>query len=109
MTYSAHIHHGGQEHTITVSSDETVLVAALRQGVSLNSSCEAGVCTTCASLIKSGTVDQSEGMGIGLELQEKGYALLCVSYAKSDLVIESDKEDEVYREQFGKKSGKQFG
>lgn len=101
MTYTAQIQHGGQNHLITVGPNETVLVAALRQGISLSSSCEAGVCTTCASLIKSGIVDQSEGMGIGLELQEKGYALLCVSYAKSDLVIESDKEDEVYRQQFG--------
>jgi ferredoxin len=101
MTYTAQIHHGGQAHTITIGPNETVLVAALRQGVALSSSCEAGVCTTCASLIKSGTVDQSEGMGIGLELQERGYALLCISYPKSDLVIESEKEDEVYRQQFG--------
>jgi ferredoxin len=101
MTYTAQIQHGGQEHIITIGPDETILAAALRQGISLNSSCEAGVCTTCASLIKSGIVDQSDGMGIGLELQEKGYALLCISYAKSDLVIESDKEDEVYRQQFG--------
>ncbi|MGA7954685.1 MAG: 2Fe-2S iron-sulfur cluster-binding protein [Gloeobacterales cyanobacterium] len=101
MTYTAQIQHGGQEFTITIGPNETVLVAALRQGVPLSSSCEAGVCTTCASLIQSGIVDQSEGMGIGLELQEKGYALLCVSYPKSDLVIESDKEDEVYRQQFG--------
>ena len=101
MTYTAQIQNGGQEYTVAIGSNETVLVAALRQGVPLSSSCEAGVCTTCASLIKSGSVDQSEGMGIGLELQEKGYALLCVSYAKSDLVIESEKEDEVYRQQFG--------
>jgi ferredoxin len=101
MIYTAQIQHGGQEHTITIGPHETVLVAALRQGVPLSSSCEAGVCTTCASLIKSGIVDQSEGMGISLELQAKGYALLCVSYPKSDLVIESDKEDEVYLQQFG--------
>jgi len=35
------------------------------------------------------------------ELQKQGYALLCVSYPRSDLKIETEKEDEVYELQFG--------
>ena len=40
-------------------------------------------------------------MGISLELQQQGYALLCVSYPRSDLKIETEKEDQVYHLQFG--------
>ena len=45
-------------------------------------------------------MNQEEGMGVSLELQADGYALLCVSYPLSDLVIETEKEDEVYTRKF---------
>jgi hypothetical protein len=44
--------------------------------------------------------DQADGMGISPELQAEGYALLCVAYPRSDLKIETGKEDEVYTRQF---------
>ena len=56
----------------------------------------------CAAQIIEGEVDQSEGMGVSEQLQKEGYALLCVSYPRSDLKIETEKEDEVYQRQFGK-------
>ncbi|TVQ46335.1 MAG: ferredoxin [Gloeocapsa sp. DLM2.Bin57] len=100
-TYTVKIQHQGEEYTIQVPEDETVLASAQKAGIDLPSSCLAGVCTTCAALIKSGTVEQSEGMGISPELQQQGYALLCVAYPQSDLVIESEKEEIVYSKQFG--------
>lgn len=101
-TYTVEIHHQGQTHTIQVPSDRTVLdVANNDAGLDLPSSCTAGVCTTCAAQVLSGTVDQSEGMGISPELQKKGYALLCVAYPRSDLKIETEKEETVYHLQFG--------
>jgi ferredoxin len=51
-------------------------------------------------LLLNGTVDQADGMGISPELQAEGYALLCVAYPRSDLKIETGKEDEVYTRQF---------
>jgi ferredoxin len=51
--------------------------------------------------ILSGKVAQPEAMGLSPDLREKGYALLCVSYACSDLEIETQDEDEVYELQFG--------
>lgn len=100
-TYTVQIQHQGQEQTIEVSEEQTVLEAAQNAGIDLPSSCLAGVCTTCAALVKSGTVEQTEGMGLSPELQNQGYALLCVSYPRSDLVVESEKEDMVYEQQFG--------
>ena len=46
-------------------------------------------------------MDQSDGMGVSPELQEKGYVLLCVAYPRSDLKIETEKEETVYQLQFG--------
>ena len=95
------INHQGKTHTITVPSEQTILQAAQDGGLDLPSSCHSGVCTTCAAKIIQGTVDQSDGMGISPELQEEGYVLLCVAYPRSDLKIESEKEDIVYLRQFG--------
>jgi ferredoxin len=46
-------------------------------------------------------VEQGDGMGVSTELQAEGYALLCVAYPRSDLKIETEKEDIVYQKQFG--------
>lgn len=34
-------------------------------------------------------------------MKEAGYGLMCVGYPKSDLVLETVEEDEVYDQQFG--------
>lgn len=101
QTYTVQIEHQGETHTIQVPEDKIILRAAASAGLDLPSSCNAGVCTTCAALLVEGTVEQSDGMGISPELQQKGYALLCVSYPRSNLKIETEKEDEVYDLQFG--------
>jgi ferredoxin len=100
-SYTVEIHHQGTTQTITVPEDKTVLVAAQEAGLDLPSSCNAGVCTTCAALVLEGQVDQAEGMGVSPDLQAQGYALLCVTYPRSDLKIETEKEDIVYEKQFG--------
>lgn len=100
-TYSVEIHHQGTTHTLTVPEDQTILSAAQEIGLELPSSCCAGVCTTCAALILEGQVDQTDGMGVSPELQAEGYALLCVAYPRSNLKIETEKEEIVYQKQFG--------
>lgn len=99
-TYTLKIQHQGNTHTIEVREDKTILQAAHDAGIDLPNSCSAGVCTTCAAQILSGTVEQSDGMGLSPELQDEGYALLCVAYPRSDVQIESEKEDMVYERQF---------
>ena len=100
-TYSITVNHQGTTHTFSVPSDRTILDVAVEQGVELPYSCNAGVCTTCAARITEGDVDQGDAAGISRDLQEQGYVLLCSAYPRSDLTIESDKEDEVYHLQFG--------
>jgi ferredoxin len=100
-TYTIEIHHQGTTHTIEVPDDKKILEAAYAAGIDLPNSCNAGVCTTCAAQILEGTVEQSDGMGVSPELQNEGYVLLCVAYPRSNLKIETEKEDEVYDRQFG--------
>lgn len=103
-TYAVEIIHQGTTHNIQVNEEQTILQAAIDAGIEIPYSCSAGVCTTCAAKVLSGEVDQSEGMGVSLELQAEGYTLLCVAYPRSDLKLESEKEEIVYQRQFGQPS-----
>lgn len=101
-TYTVEVIHQGESHTLQVPETETILSVADAAGLELPSSCHAGVCTTCAGKIISGTVDQKDGMGVSPKLQQQGYVLLCVAKPLSDIKVETEKEDTLYQLQFGK-------
>ena len=102
QTYTVEIYHQGSVHTLTVPDDTKILDAAHQAGLELPSSCCAGVCGTCASQILEGEVDHGDSMGLGPELTAEGYVLICSAYPRSDLKIETDKEEMVYERQFGR-------
>lgn len=91
-----------KDYAVIVSDDRYILHQAEDQGYQLPFSCRNGACTACAVRVLSGQIHQPEAMGLSPELQSKGYALLCVSYAQSDLEVETQDEDEVYELQFGR-------
>ncbi|BDA67497.1 (2Fe-2S) ferredoxin [Rivularia sp. IAM M-261] len=101
-TITVHDRQKGVTHTFQVPDDRYILHTAEHQGNSLPFSCRNGACTTCAVRVLSGDIHQPEAIGLSPELQNKGYALLCVSYARSDLEVETQDEDEVYELQFGR-------
>jgi ferredoxin len=105
-TVRIHNRQTGTVHTLQVPSDRYILHCVENQGVDLPFSCRNGACTACAVRVKSGDLRQPEAMGLSPELQSKGYALLCVSYAQSDLEVETQDEDEVYVLQFGRNFGR---
>jgi len=86
------------------SEDQDVISAAKMNGIDLPNSCCSGVCTSCASMILEGSVEQEDAMGLNEDLRGKGFALLCVAYPKSDLhiLIGDEVEDNLYNDQFGK-------
>lgn len=96
----------GQTQTFMVPEDEYILRSIEQQGFEIPFSCRNGACTTCAVRVLSGDLEQRYAMGLSLDLQRQGYALMCVSHAKSDLVVETQDEDEVYELQFGQHFGK---
>jgi ferredoxin len=107
-SYTVQIHdrRTGTRHTVQVPEDRYILQTAENQGSNLPFSCRNGACTTCAVRIRSGEIYQPEAMGLSPKLREQGYALLCVSYPRSDLEVETQDEDEVYELQFGRYFGK---
>lgn len=73
------------------AADETILDAALRQGVALPYGCRDGGCGACRARIVSGQIERGqEGRGVlSAAERDDGMALLCCASARSDLLIES--------------------
>ncbi len=100
-TFNVSIEVDSVEHSFPCRSDQTVLAAAEAAGVMLPSSCCSGVCTTCAARLKSGSVEQSDAMGVREDLRADGFTLLCVALPCSDLRLLAGQEDALYEAQFG--------
>ena len=82
-------------HRLTAREGETVLEAALRQGVNLPYVCRDGACGVCKGKILKGTVDYGtyqEGVLTEAEKTE-GKALFCCAKPLSDLDIECHEVD----------------
>lgn len=105
-TVRIHDRHRQTCHTVQVPADRYILHSAESQGVELPFACRNGACTTCAVRVLSGDLYQPEAIGLSPKLQADGYALLCVSYPRSDLEVETQDEDEVYELQFGRYFGR---
>lgn len=101
VTYNVSIEVDAIEHSFPCRSDQTVLAAAEAAGVMLPSSCCSGVCTTCAARLKTGSVEQSDAMGVREDLRADGFTLLCVALPCSDLRLLAGQEDALYEAQFG--------
>lgn len=98
-TYKVTIQHDGKEKVINVREDCSILEAALDAGIDLPHDCKLGVCLTCPSKIVSGLVDHS-GSTLDDSVLEKGYALTCCVFPRSDVVIKSIEEEELISNQF---------
>lgn len=74
-----------------VEEGETVLVAALRQGIHLPYGCRTGSCGTCRAHCLEGKTDYPEGAPLALTALEMhgGEALLCRAVPQSDLKLEA--------------------
>ena len=91
-------------HVFLCPEDQDIISAAKDNGIELPSSCCSGVCTSCASMVLEGSVEQEDAMGLNDDLKGKGFALLCVAYPKSDLhiIVGDEVENDLYNDQFGK-------
>ena len=77
----------GKEHQVTVQPHETILEAALEADLDIPYSCQAGMCTACMGLCKSGKVGMDEEDGLTPGEIAKGYILTCVAHPLSAGVV----------------------
>ena len=87
MSYQVTIASSG--HTFNVEPSETVLDAALRQGIILPYGCRHGNCGSCMGDIITGSVDYLRGLPPALNAEDanRNKALFCQASPNSDLTI----------------------
>jgi phenol hydroxylase P5 protein len=90
MTYEVTIEPTGE--VIDVEEGQTILDAALRQGVWLPFACGHGTCATCKCQIVEGDCDLGEASSFALMDMERdeGKILACCAIPETDMVIEAD-------------------
>ena len=69
---------------------ETILEAAENAGLDLPYGCRRGMCGTCVARVLSGEVSMpgEDLFGLMDDERERGYILMCSTYAASDLEID---------------------
>lgn len=79
-----------------VEEGETILDAALRQGINLQYGCRHGRCSTCKYLVEDGDVDHGEVSAYALPDSERdeGWALLCCAKPETDLLIRDKRRED---------------
>ncbi|HPQ97586.1 MAG TPA: 2Fe-2S iron-sulfur cluster-binding protein, partial [Thiolinea sp.] len=87
MPFRVQVSNTGQQ--FQVAAGETVLQAALRQGVSLPWGCAAGVCGSCLGRVLEGRMVYPHGPPLALFEPDRarGLGLFCVGCPVTDLVI----------------------
>lgn len=83
MTFMVKIESSG--HRFAVDAEETLLDAALRQGIGLPYGCRNGACGSCIATLLSGEVDYPDGEP-DIEL-DAGQIVICQAHPRSDLSL----------------------
>lgn len=89
MSFQIHLKPSGR--SFSVDPGETVLTAALRQGLVLPYGCRSGACGACMATLLAGRVSYDGPLPVGLEQGdvEAGKVLVCQAFPLTDLVLET--------------------
>ena len=89
MSYQITLKSSGKQ--FTTNPDETILEAALRQGINLPYGCKNGACGSCKGKVIEGQVQHGQHSENALNKADEtaGAILFCCAHPQSDLVIEA--------------------
>ena len=89
MSYQITLKSSGKQ--FTTNPDETILEAALRQGINLPYGCKNGACGSCKGKVVEGQVQHGQHSENALNKADEtaGAILFCCAHPQSDLVIEA--------------------
>lgn len=86
MSYQVTVLPSGRQ--FTAEAGESLLDAALRQGLTMPYGCKDGACGACRGLLLSGEVDHGKSSALSDDEKAAGQTLFCCATAKSELSIE---------------------
>ena len=88
MQYQVELKKSGR--TFTVDEDETVLEAAIRQGIQLPYGCKNGACGSCKGKVLEGRIEHGDHSQSALSTLDEtaGATLLCCAHPKSNVLID---------------------
>lgn len=87
LNKSATIFYRNEEYTFEVPENETILKAAINNGIRLPYSCQNGVCTACMGMCKEGKVDVSRAEALTDKEKDLGNVLICVGRPLTQHVV----------------------
>lgn len=73
--------------SFTVNDGETILEAALRQGIDFPFRCRQGVCTSCVCKLKSGSVHYADPAPLTELDKQQQFTYCCLAYTDTDVVL----------------------
>lgn len=76
----------GEEYSITVKKNASILDTALDNDLDMPYSCQSGLCTACRGKCVEGKVSIDEAEGLSQEELEEGYVLTCIGKPLSDRI-----------------------
>lgn len=85
MNFTVQIQPAG--FTFQVSADETILEAALRQGIDFPHRCRQGVCTSCVCRLQQGSVHYEPPEPLSSIDKAQNFTYGCLAYPRTDLVL----------------------
>lgn len=93
----------GEEKTLTISGDDTILAGLDKAGVDAPFSCQTGLCTECASLVEKGMENiELEAAILDPKVTAQGFVLTCSAHLTgSGVRMKLGVGDEFYEAQYG--------
>lgn len=76
----------GEEYSITVKKNSSILDAALDNDLDMPYSCQSGLCTACRGNCVEGKISIDEAEGLSQDELDEGYVLTCIGKPLSDKI-----------------------